>query len=504
MGKDDTGTSEQFSKRYNADQIFYSKILKQEIKYTVLLPSEYLKETTARYGVVYLLHGWGGDQNSWGTSSLNIQAIADEQESKGNIRPLIYVIPQGFNTYFCNRYDGSYNYMDMFVKELIPFIDKRFRTIADREERAVAGFSMGGFGALSLASLHPELFSVSVGLSPSLNTDEQYINLSQDGWDLQWGSVFGGEGMKGGSRLTNYYKSQCPLHFFHDKNPSDFQSVHYYIDCGDDEERLYVGNGKLHSLMLEQGIAHEYRVRNGAHTESYWYEGMKEALPFIEQCFQKKSYPQETLQNFAEDLHSQSRILQIRNTDIELWTPDDYDATLSYRVLYYSKGEGNANLTTRQIAQALDSLMQIKRLVIVGFDARKMLQANISFTELTGTVESTINAESSPQSRLALVYGKDADYLYNCTTSYEPQVSYFFVEDAEISSPSTQNFAKLYYLDMTDQGSHHQNMLALFSQLRASESPVQYRVRNGMDTSRSAQTGIYSMSSFLGSLLLKK
>lgn len=103
--------------------------------------------------------------------------------------------------------------MDMFINELVPLIDKRFRTTASKTERAVAGFSMGGFGALSIASQHPETFSVSIGLSPSLNTDEQYISLSQDGWNLQWGNNFGGSGQTGTGRLTSYYKSQCPLHF---------------------------------------------------------------------------------------------------------------------------------------------------------------------------------------------------------------------------------------------------------------------------------------------------
>ena len=302
-----TETPELFTKRYNPDQSFYSKILGQEIKYSVLLPQEYLSESTGKYGVVFLLHGWGGNQSSWGPSGLNIQSIADAQTSNGSIRPLIYIMPEGFNSYFCNRYDGKFNYMDMFINELVPLIDKRFRTTASKTERAVAGFSMGGFGALSIASQHPETFSVSIGLSPSLNTDEQYISLSQDGWNLQWGNNFGGSGQTGTGRLTSYYKSQCPLHFFKDKPSSTFQTVRYYIDCGDDEERLYAGNGELHSLLRDKNIKHEYRVRNGAHTDSYWRESMKEALPFIERSFKGENYPQETLKKFTEELHATNK-----------------------------------------------------------------------------------------------------------------------------------------------------------------------------------------------------
>ena len=331
-----TDTPELFTKRYNPDQSFYSKILGQEIKYSVLLPQEYLSESTGKYGVVFLLHGWGGNQSSWGPSGLNIQSIADAQTSNGSIRPLIYIMPEGFNSYFCNRYDGKFNYMDMFINELVPLIDKRFRTTASKTERAVAGFSMGGFGALSIASQHPETFSVSIGLSPSLNTDEQYISLSQDGWNLQWGNNFGGSGQTGTGRLTSYYKSQCPLHFFKDKPSSTFQTVRYYIDCGDDEERLYAGNGELHSLLRDKNIKHEYRVRNGAHTDSYWRESMKEALPFIERSFKGENYPQETLKKFTEELHATNKNIKVGNSNIELWLPDDYNSELTYKVLYYS------------------------------------------------------------------------------------------------------------------------------------------------------------------------
>ena len=499
-----TETPEQFTKRYNPDQSFYSKIIGQEIKYSVLLPQEYLSESTAKYGVVFLLHGWGGNQNSWGPSGLNIQTIVDTQTNNGSVRPLIYIMPEGFNSYFCNRYDGKFNYMDMFINELVPLIDKRFRTTAIKTERAVAGFSMGGFGALSIASQHPETFSVSVGLSPSLNTDEQYISLSQDGWNLQWGNNFGGSGQAGTGRLTSYYKSQCPLHFFKDKSSSTFQAIRYYIDCGDDEERLYAGNGELHSLLRDKNIQHEYRVRNGAHTDSYWRESMKEALPFIERSFKGESYPQETLQKFTEELHSTTKNIKVGNSNIELYIPDDYNSTLTYKVLYYSKGEGNTNLTTEQVAVALDSLMQIKRMIIAGFDVKEIIQNGISFSAITNAVEKTIHTENNADFRLGLAYGSGADYLYHQSTGNTPAIHFFFAEDADIANPSDENQTQIYYLYITDEGTNYNSMFTLFNGLRKAEAPVQYRVRNGVDSSQSAQTGIYSMSYYIGEQLIKK
>ena len=76
--------------------------------------------------------------------------------------------------------------MDMFVQELVPHVDKSFRTIADRAHRALTGYSMGGFGAMILAEKHPELFSCSAPLSMSFRTDAQYMTESGSGWDGQW------------------------------------------------------------------------------------------------------------------------------------------------------------------------------------------------------------------------------------------------------------------------------------------------------------------------------
>lgn len=500
----DVGKPEQFTRRYNSGQSFYSQKLGQVINYAVLLPQKYLTESDTDFGVVYLLHGWGGDDNSWGPSGLNIQTIVDAAEQKSTVRPLIYVMPQGFNTYFCNRYDGEYNYMDMLTDELIPLIDKRFRTTAKASERAVSGFSMGGFGALSLVSQHPELFKTAIGLSPSINSDGQYTTLSQDGWDLQWGSIFGGSGKTGQGRITAYYKSQCPLHFFADESSSGFQDINYYIDCGDDEERLYVGNGELHTLMRQKGITHQYRVRNGAHTEAYWRESMVEALAFIEYSFKGETYPLETVRSFDDDLHSTSRSVSVGNSEVELWLPSDYDPASTYKVLYYSKGTGRADVTTRQVAVALDSLMQIKKLVIVGFDIQKIKQNGTSFAELCNAVESAVHTESAADYRLALVYGSDADYLYGSASGDNPEISYFFAEDAAIEAIASKHSSKLYYLDITDDGSENASMYNLFTALREQNANVQYRVRNGKDTSASAMTGINSMNYFISEPLTKK
>ena len=307
-----------------------------------------------------------------------------------------------------------------------------------------------------------------------------------------------------GCVFNNRHHLVSITYFFKDKPSSTFQTVRYYIDCGDDEERLYAGNGELHSLLRDKNIKHEYRVRNGAHTDSYWRESMKEALPFIERSFKGENYPQETLKKFTEELHATNKNIKVGNSNIELWLPDDYNSELTYKVLYYSKGEGNVDLTTKKVAVALDSLMQIKRMIIAGFNVKEMIQNETNFSAITDAVEKTVHTESNADFRLGLTYGSEADYLYNQSTGNAPAINFFFAEDADIINLSAENRAKIYYLDITDEGSNYNSIFTLFNGLRGAEAPVQYRVRNGLDSEQSAQTGIYSMSYYIGEQLIKK
>lgn len=267
--------------RYVKDQELSSQTLHEYIKYSVFLPDDYAAATDTRYPVVYMLHGLGDDHNSWNGNYLHANRKIQELESQG-LGKMIYVFPQGYASYYCNFYDGSYNYMDMFVHELIPLIDSRYRTIPDKLHRAVTGYSMGGFGACALAEKHPELFSACAPLSMSVRTDWQYLEESQKGWNNQWGIIFGGVGQSGEGRLTDYYRQHCPIHYFNAANQAQLSTVHWYFICGDDEENLLYANDELHCVLRDNGYAHEYRVVDGGHSSSVWMPALNEVLPFFD------------------------------------------------------------------------------------------------------------------------------------------------------------------------------------------------------------------------------
>ena len=267
--------------RYSQDNVLSSNILGVGVKYSVYFPASYVKEADKRYPVVYMLHGLGDDNNSWNGNYLHANSKVDSWTAQG-LGEMIYVFPQGFSSYYCNRYDGTFNYMDMFVEELIPHIDKTLRTIPDKQHRAVTGYSMGGFGAIALAEKHPEMFIACAPLSMSVRTDWQYKEESQNGWNNQWGKIFGGYGEGGDARITEYYKQHCPLYYFNAQNKEALSTVHWYLICGDNEENLLYANDEIHCVLRDNGYEHEYRVVDGGHSSSVWMPALNEVLPMFD------------------------------------------------------------------------------------------------------------------------------------------------------------------------------------------------------------------------------
>ncbi len=311
----------------------HSSILQEDIKYSVVLPTDYYTSGKS-YPVAYLLHGLGDNESSW-LEYGRIDYYAHSMTKSGYIKPMIYVMPQGFRTYYVNDYKGAYRYQDMFIQELIPHIDSAYRTIADKEHRATMGYSMGGFGALILPLKHPDVISVSVPLSISIRTDEQYMNEESPWWDEQWGRLFGGENEKGAKRITDYYRANNPFYIFSKKE--NVPTVKIYIDNGDDEETLSYSNEKLHLLMQQNSIPHEFRVRDGGHSFLYWCSALQSALPFISDAFEGKPYRGDKQEAYPSSKISsvQWKIFNNNERVLPVFVPECYNSsTRQYPTLY--------------------------------------------------------------------------------------------------------------------------------------------------------------------------
>ena len=250
-----------------------SKILKGERKYAVYLPPDY-ESSERSYPVLYLLHGAGDDQTGW-VQFGEVLRIADNALMDGTATPMIIIMPDadtGQRGYFNV---GEWRYEDFFFQELMPHVEQKYRIKRDKRYRAVAGLSMGGGGTFMYALHHPELFSSACPLSASvgpLTLEGLKSRMERNNRKLSQ------------SELEKYYADHSALNLIETVPEEDIKSVHWYIDCGDDDF-LFEGNSLVHIAMTKKKIPHEYRVRDGAHNWTYWREALPNVLGFVSDTF---------------------------------------------------------------------------------------------------------------------------------------------------------------------------------------------------------------------------
>lgn len=253
-----------------------SKILNMERKYAVYLPPDY--ETSQRsYPVLYLLHGAGDDQTGW-IQFGEVLHIADEAINSGKATPMIIIMPDantGQRGYF-NDIKGKWRYEDFFFEEFMPYVEKQFRIKNDKRYRAISGLSMGGGGTFMYALHHPELFSSACPLSAAVG----YLSFEQ----AKKGFMDRNIPDVSDAEIDAWYKKYSAFPLI-DSMPDNLKnSVRWFIDCGDDDF-LYEGNSLVHIAMKKKDIPHEFRIRDGGHTWTYWRASLPVVLSFISDAF---------------------------------------------------------------------------------------------------------------------------------------------------------------------------------------------------------------------------
>ncbi|HEX3009889.1 MAG TPA: alpha/beta hydrolase family protein [Bacteroidales bacterium] len=253
-----------------------SKILNMERKYSIYLPPDYFTSERT-YPVLYLLHGSGDDQTGWVTFG-EVLRITDKAILEGEATPMIIVMPDantGQKGYF-NGIKGDWRYEDFFFQELIPFIEKNYRAKTEKRYRAISGLSMGGGGTFVYALHHPELFSSACPLSASVGA----INLTEAK------EYYEKRGISNASdtEIEAYFKKYSVLQLLENTPVDQVKSVRWYIDCGDDDF-LYEGNSLVHIAMRKKEIPHEFRIRDGGHTWTYWRSSLPSVLKFVSDAF---------------------------------------------------------------------------------------------------------------------------------------------------------------------------------------------------------------------------
>jgi S-formylglutathione hydrolase FrmB len=245
---------------------FKSELIGKVLPYDTLLPRDYFK-SNKRYPVLYLLHGLFGHHDDWITRT-NLAEYAAGYD-------LIIVTPEGNDSWYIDSPTvASDKYESYILRELIPDVDGRYRTIKDRRARGVAGLSMGGYGALKYGLKHPDYFAFAGSLSgafdPANRTDEH----PGFAWDILRPSITAAFGPPNSpARQAN------DLHqIARNLTAANIASLPYfYFDCGL-EDGFLPTNRELAEIFIAKKIPHQYRQLPGGHNWGYWDRQVREVL----------------------------------------------------------------------------------------------------------------------------------------------------------------------------------------------------------------------------------
>ena len=258
---------------------FHSKTINREASYLIYLPPDYEKERQNHYPVLYWLHGSGAPQSKGG----RIVKMVDQAIRDSKTPAIIIVLVNGLRgaTMYCDTKDGKWPLESVIVDDLIPHIDATYRTIANREGRAIEGFSMGGFGAAHLGFKYPDLFGVVSILAPALLGPDIKADMPKRKWLEHFSFVF--------SEDIDYFHANDPFQLIQ-KNAERLRgrSVICLVPHDEEGKWLIPRCEELHTLLDKHKISHTFDVRTdvNGHNYSLLYDKMGEnALGFYAKAF---------------------------------------------------------------------------------------------------------------------------------------------------------------------------------------------------------------------------
>lgn len=289
---------------------FKSTALGVDKHYVVYLPADYDTQPNRRYPVFYYLHGLTGNETNW----VELGKLDDAANQLG--LQAIVIMPDGDDGFYIDGlakadYDAcmkdgtglfvpqkqskketcvhARKYETYITKDLIGHVDATYRTIAKREARAIAGLSMGGFGALMLSMRHPDLFAAAAShsgvdsliyMGPFPYKPGAKVETMTD--IKQWGGPFVeiNRWMRGlfGDDVA-HWKEYDPTTLVDKLKPG---SLALYLDCGT-EDGFALNNGAswLHDLLLAKKIDHAFFLGPGGHDFQFWHARIPESLKFL-------------------------------------------------------------------------------------------------------------------------------------------------------------------------------------------------------------------------------
>lgn len=284
------------------DGRFESAALGVQKNYRIYLPESYAGGTQ-RYPVIYLLHGWGVDEHSWTSPALDLAGAADASQLKA-----LVVMPDGDRSLYANSlatadHQACLNdpnpqrnpreersafcvktprYADYIASDLVRHIDATYRTLARREARAISGESAGGFGAMSLAFRHPDVFSsvashsgflalLYAGPKPYAPGQATFFSrIAPDPSKAEAEAIFGLD--------IDQWRRHDPYSLADQLKGGELS---IYFDCGQDDPYGFHDHAVVfRDRLLALGIAHQFQSVPGGHDDALWRKQVVQSLKF--------------------------------------------------------------------------------------------------------------------------------------------------------------------------------------------------------------------------------
>lgn len=244
---------------------YESAAMKRRVQFNVYLPKSYTRTQARRFPVVYMLNGFNGSNIEW--ESRDIDTVLDRLLPAGE--EAVVVFPDGDSGWYVDTSAG--NFRSMIVDEIVPMVDRVYRTIPDREHRGVSGVSMGGQGAFTLALKNPSVFS----------------SIASHMGALSFGPLVGTPAEQAANAGLR------PLTLVAATSVADLNRHRYYFDGGDsDDYRFGAAAQQMSTLLASKGVKHDYQLGPGRHDDAYWMPKLNRSFALHAEQFRAFPYRQ--------------------------------------------------------------------------------------------------------------------------------------------------------------------------------------------------------------------
>jgi len=244
--------------------------------------------STLEYGV-YTPPGWnaqeslplvlflhGGADNHTSFEKFNAHEYFDKEINAGNIPRFILLTPNGKNGFWENWYDGTHNYRDWVLNELMPQVQQRYNTLGCPEHCHLAGISMGGFGALRFAYFANKRFSSVSAISAPILSEEENKKAKKS---ILIRLLFPLARIFGPDFSESYKEEKIEKVWLESK---ELRKIRLQLMVGDnDRNQIMAANHRFHKLMAKNNIEHDYIIYKGGHKWKYWTPNFDKVINFL-------------------------------------------------------------------------------------------------------------------------------------------------------------------------------------------------------------------------------